>query len=411
MALGGHNFDAQSHQQLYDKIHKSVDPSTAQAIDDAWNNFRAVMGNAKAELESAIRSAGAVWVGSAGEQFTGSTAPLVQWAEDARVAGVETHKSFQAHQSHYLGAKNRIPEPVQVTSTANDDFFGIPAGMTHLVGGQTDQDVEEQKSNEAKREAVRVMKGYDDGSSSAVNTLGAFTPPPQITTEVAEPKFDQPPAQRQYSQQFADGQWSTTSTSQPGQWTPPQQQLQQPVNTPPTLPPAANDNTDNTDTSAVQPPVDVRPGPTPPITPPVHTPGPTPQPPTTGPVPPPSFVRPNPVGSPSWRGGTNTGAGTPKLGSGLTGQPGHAGQQVGRGPAAGVGSFGADAGRGGAAMTGARGAAGASGAGGMAGGPQRGQGDEDTEHKTADYLEELRDVWGEDDLPMVAPPVIGDDRS
>lgn len=405
MALGDHNFDAQSHQQLYDKIHKSVDSSTAQAIDDAWNNFRAVMGNAKAELESAIRSAGAVWVGAAGEQFSGSTAPLVQWAEDARVAGVETHQSFQAHQSHYSGAKNRMPEPMHVTSTANDDFLGIPAGLTHLVGGQTDQDIEEQKANEAKREAVRVMNGYDDGSSSAVNGLGAFTPPPQITTEVVEPKFDQPPAQRQNSQQFTDGQWSTTSTSQPSHWTPPQQQQ---VTTPPALLPTADDNTG---TSAVQTPVDVRPGPTPPITPPVHTPGPTPQPPITGPVPPRSPVRPNPVGSPSVRGGTNTGGGTPKLGSGFAGQPGQAGQQPSRGPAAGVGSFGAEAGRGGGSASGARGPAGAPGTGGMAGGPQRDQGDEDKEHKTADYLEELRDVWGEDDLPVVAPPVIGDDRS
>jgi hypothetical protein len=48
--------------------------------------------------------------------------------------------------------------------------------------------------------------------------------------------------------------------------------------------------------------------------------------------------------------------------------------------------------------------------GGMAGAPQRGQGEDDIEHKAAPYLEELDDIWGQDSAPLVAPPVIGDDR-
>ncbi|SDG87517.1 PPE-repeat protein [Lentzea fradiae] len=428
MALGSHNFDAQSHQQLYDKIHKSVDPSTAQAISDAWGNFPVVMGNAKSNLQSAIHAAGAVWIGAAGEQFAGATAPLVQWAEDARMAGVETHASFQRHQAKYLSTKVDMPKPVEVSSTANDDFFGIPAGLTHLVGGQTDQDVQEQQALDAKREAVRVMHNYDDTSLTVVNSLGAFTPPPEITTEVAEPAFDQPSAQRKISPTSFPP--SATPTGEPDRGTTPQQQQQQQAGTPTS--PAATVGTDTardtTGTSTAQRPADVRPGPMPQLSPPASpTPGTAFQPPFSGPVPATSFARPTPAGSPASRGGgTGAGAGasrsgapasggarpgTTGLGGGLSGQPGQADRQAGRGPAAGVGSFGSDTGRGGASGTGVRGAAGGAGANGLAGAPHRGEGDEDTEHKTADYLEELRDIWGENDLPMVAPPVIGDDRS
>ncbi|MDU0294926.1 hypothetical protein NUG22_37470, partial [Saccharothrix longispora] len=66
------------------------------------------------------------------------------------------------------------------------------------------------------------------------------------------------------------------------------------------------------------------------------------------------------------------------------------------------------AGTGGVAA-GARGAAGGPMMGGMAGAPQGAQGEDDIEHKTAPYLEELDDVWGQDSMPRVAPPVIGDD--
>jgi hypothetical protein len=424
--IGNHNFDAQSHQQLYDKIHGGPGHSAAQTVDDAWNSFRAVMGNAKSELESAIRDAGAVWVGAAGEQFAGSTAPLVQWAEDARVAGVETHNSFSAQTSYYSGAKTTMPEPVQVTSTANDDFLGIPAGFTHLVGGQTDQDVEEQQANEAKREAVRVMNGYRDGASSAVDSLGTFTPPPQVTTQVTEPKFEQSEAQRQYSQQFSDGQWNTPTSTDPSRTT---STPQQPVTTPPVVAPVGGD----TNTSGVGTPQDIAPRPTPtPVPPPSYTPGP-PQPPVA--VPPPGMIRPNPFPNPNDRrnptggnppgrgtgtgvpkgfGGTPPGGapgGAPRVGGGLPGvpsQPGHGSQPFGPGSSSGIAGD-SHANRAGTGAAGGRAAAGSPMMGGMAGAPQGGQGEDDIEHKAAPYLEELEDVWGQDSAPMVAPPVIGDD--
>lgn len=67
--LGNNNFDAKSHQDMYDKIHASDAGSFADAVDDAWNGLRAVMGNAKAEIEAAYRDAGVVWQGLAGEAF------------------------------------------------------------------------------------------------------------------------------------------------------------------------------------------------------------------------------------------------------------------------------------------------------------------------------------------------------
>lgn len=85
------------------------------------------------------------------------------------------------------------------------------------------------------------------------------------------------------------------------------------------------------------------------------------------------------------------------MGSGFGGASGVAGD--GRGGAGGFGPSGA-----GAAGAGGRGAAGA-GAGGMGAGGGRGDGEEDKEHKSASYLQETEDIFG--DGTMVAPPVIG----
>lgn len=100
-------------------------------------------------------------------------------------------------------------------------------------------------------------------------------------------------------------------------------------------------------------------------------------------------------------GGSGTGLGA--------GNAGSAGQQAG-GKAGVFGGMGESANaRGGAAgAAGAGGRAGAAGMGGMAGQGQRGQGEDDLEHKSADYLvneENTNEIIG--DMPLVAPPTIG----
>lgn len=94
-------------------------------------------------------------------------------------------------------------------------------------------------------------------------------------------------------------------------------------------------------------------------------------------------------------GGVGTGSGT-------------SGQQPGgkAGVFGGMGESASAGGRGGAA--GAAGRAGAAGMGGMGGHGQKGQGEDDLEHKSADYLvteENTNEIIG--DMPMVAPPTIG----
>ncbi|WP_434448932.1 hypothetical protein [Lentzea sp. E54] len=101
-------------------------------------------------------------------------------------------------------------------------------------------------------------------------------------------------------------------------------------------------------------------------------------------------------------GGTGIGTGT---GSGTAAQ-----QPGGKaGVFGGMGETGQNAGtRGGAAAAGAAGRAGAAGMGGMGGHGAKGQGEDDLEHKSADYLiteENTNEIIG--DMPMVAPPTIG----
>ncbi|GAA2683800.1 MULTISPECIES: PPE domain-containing protein [Actinosynnema] len=416
MGLGSANFDAQSHQQLYDKIHDRVGTSAAQVVDDAWNSFRAVMGNAKSDLQTAIEKAGAVWVGAAGERFTSASAPLVQWAEDARAAGVATHHSFQAQHSSYSGTAVRMPRPVEVTSTANDDFWGVPAGFTHLVGGQTDQDVQEAQALEAKREAVRVMVEYQSAAVSAVDALGTFTPPPSVATQVAEGTSARPDDVRERLVDHAGERDGGPEREEAGGRTGIEARDDGAGRGEPGT--SSEPRTGGGTSSAPLPGVTSPSGST-------HTSGSLPAP-ASHPQQNPAAAPAPPSGLPGgWAGavaagrGGGAGGGMGRVGGGTPGPGGFGGGPpsspgAGRGtpgsagPSTGV-EHGAPATRPtGASPSATRGATGAPGATGPLGSPQRGRDEDDLEHRSADYLEELDDVWGQDGLPKVAPPVIGD---
>lgn len=412
MALPKHNFHAQTHRELYDRIHKQ-DKGVVEKVETAWYRFRAVIGDAKAELESAIHSAEAVWIGAAGERFTSANAPLVRWTEQLREAGVATHRSFQSQHSHYTGALYKMPEPVQVTSTANDDFWGVPGTLTHLVGGQTDQDAQEHAANEAKREAVRVMEGYQEGAASSAHGLGLFVPPPSTTTEVDATPIATPP-QVQAS--------STPPPSSPGASQPFFQSAPPPEQ--PANPPAAPQGT--TERSSVSAEAPQHSPPTPSAT----TPPTSAQHPAQGFTVLPRIVNSSPAGTTFTAAAGNpagiTGRLNPTASSGsgtthsTTGSPstrspsGHATPSTPSAPGGGHGT---------------RNLPGAGPSAppqqqatrlptsttpppsGMAALPPNGRaGEHDQHHKSASYLEELRDVWGADSIPKVSPPVIGDDR-
>jgi hypothetical protein len=397
---------------LYDEIHGNAGffgtdgagVSGAHGAQDGWAGLASLMARAYWRTEAALAKAGAEWEGGAADAMRSGVTPLSQWAVDAHDASTASAESTETHVLSYSAAKHNMPEPVKVTSTANSDGLGIPAMYTHLLGGQTDQDKQEAAAQEAKAEAVRIMGGYEAESGFARASVGQFVPPASVTVAVAPPQpkggdgipvggGEPPQTGRERSDGTAFPRDTSGGTGGPGGTPPPSVGSSAPPGTNTSSAPAAT-----TTPSFIT---------TPPSTNPVTT-GLVPDPPrgTSGAVPPGGFST---VGGPGERGaGGSTGRGPvggggagrgPGAGGGLRGGlPGTAGGPVNE-PVAGRA----------AGSVGASGARGAAGMGGMGPAGGRSDGDEDKEHKTAEYLRDYHDgFW--DDTPPVAPAVIGEDE-
>ncbi|WNV82079.1 hypothetical protein [Umezawaea sp. Da 62-37] len=194
--IGEYNWDAWSHEDLHAMIH-GRDPGLAGAVKgytgrgvaggaeaaEAWSRFTALMRGLQDRTTDALARAGVSWVGRAADAAGGGITPLAQWAGDAHTAGTATHGGTTALVDSYSAARDSMPEPVAAGST-NSDLLGIPAGFTHLLGGQTDQDQRERVAQAAKLEAVRILRDYREHSAATAADLGLFIPPPNVVTEI-----------------------------------------------------------------------------------------------------------------------------------------------------------------------------------------------------------------------------------
>ncbi|WP_330272045.1 PPE domain-containing protein [Lentzea sp. NBC_00516] len=419
-----HRFQGYGHPELYKMINSGPGVSASIPVEQGWKTIAATLAQIDADLHTGLTKMGADWESDASDAAQGALSPLAEWAGFAETGATTMESSARLQGEYIADARKKMPEVVPIT-TEKPGLLDIaagaltgPVGMAHVVGQQVDHERQEAAADNAAAKAVQVMEDYQSDSRWNSSTLGDFPTPPQVVIDTPPPADTGTGSTRVgYSSTGPSGPSGTnTGTTNPS-WTQPQPTPQH-VSTGWTPPP-----TDTTHTSWTQPPT-TTPPPThtpPPTNLPHPTPTPTPTPTPGGPV----FTRPG-TGGPGGPGGRGLSGGPGGSGgvrggqlgggkafgpmSGSLGASGQAGSMKPGGMPGGMSGMGSgpEGMRGGAMGSGAgagAGKAGAAGAGGGGAHGQKGEGEDDIEHKAADYLVETDDVFG--DERMVAPPVIG----
>jgi PPE family protein len=177
----GQNWPFYSHQKLYDMVRTEAPGVGAMASADlAWMEFVTLMAESRQNVERLLREAGAAWEGLAGESMQTGVSPLVQWVEDATAAGEASSDSVRQVRESFAYTSNAMPEPVE---PAVDPRF--PPTFRYLFAGQIDQDARDHLAQEAKRHAVELMELYSSNAGAAVDSVGAFVPPQDVTVAAA----------------------------------------------------------------------------------------------------------------------------------------------------------------------------------------------------------------------------------
>ncbi|MBW4715749.1 hypothetical protein [Saccharothrix obliqua] len=440
MSTAGSHYMGYSHESLKAMVTDNMAPSSANEQGEAWTKIGNTLVDLQDNLSKATEASKGAWQGEAASAAQGYFTNMATWsgnaAQGAQLTGNKLYEQSRAAEA----AKSNMPEPVEFsTADAYKMFFAEP---NPFKWAETIDKIEQkfEEKQQAHERAAEVMTDMSTSFQQSGSTMPAFSPPPPMDAGGGDSSNNpnQPGIGGRPSIPDGPGGTGGTGTGTGGTGT---------GNGNGTggtgvagLPgPGSGGSGGNTNQSGWTPggPA-VIPGPGPGGGPGQGpgpggsnwTPGPVPGPgPRPGPNPP---FRPGPGGRPpglpgggrpGMPGGGGGGGGGGR--GGLGGVPGAggpggmaaAGRGGGFGPGgtsgmlgeagrSGAGGFGPSGGGGLGGAAGARGGMGGAGmGGGMGAGAGRGQGEEDKEHKSASYLVETEDVFG--DGTMVAPPVIG----
>ncbi len=404
----GVNWDAASHQQLWEWFSQPRLTELEGWMDSFNDKVAAHFQAAADKVDDALRAAGVHWEGVAADTMRAASTPLAEHALRAKEAAANSGVTTLSQLMHARATATAIPEP-QPVPDQNIPLTASPGELFLIL-----KDVHEQEAaaREAESRARDLARSYDAAADDAVTSLPRFEPAPSATVSGAEPpdvlvvddsaprdtgpgsRPDPGPGAagpgdpRQQPREQVDGPSSGFSPSPPSPpggttssqgWTP---QVTNPPGTAPLVPGLPGGTGDG-----------------------VHTQRPTTVAPFTG------LVAPGPGGGQGSAVPRGTAAGPAAGGQPLGGRGGqtHGGPGTGvRGGLVGEGPAGARTGTGhatGYATSAARGV------GGTAMGPVatgRGQGDEDKERTSPEFLRDYHDEFW-DDTPPVAPAVIGED--
>lgn len=179
-----HRWQGYSHDELYKSINAGPGPTASHASMERWAGVSAALTEINGDLHAGIKGSGASWEGQAADVARAGLNPLATWADDARTGSEVMRISAELQADHISKARSDMPPPVKVTAEQPNMLV---SGLTHLFGGQTDHEKQEQASDAAEKRAREVMSTYASSTTANTSTLGQFHQPPQLVINTSGP--------------------------------------------------------------------------------------------------------------------------------------------------------------------------------------------------------------------------------
>ncbi|HJP78159.1 MAG TPA: PPE domain-containing protein [Pseudonocardiaceae bacterium] len=166
-----------SHQELYDALNSGPGAEAATPAVDTWAGLSRTLDELQQDIGAGVRASGASWEGEAADRARDALGPLGDWAQQASSAADMMRVSTEYQAGLLAKARADMPAPVPVTAEQPN---GLVTALQHLIGEQTDHEIQEAAANAAEQQAFQVMAQYESGTVDNTATLGDFGQPPEL---------------------------------------------------------------------------------------------------------------------------------------------------------------------------------------------------------------------------------------
>jgi hypothetical protein len=171
-----------SHQELYDQLNSGPGAEAATPVVDTWAGMSQAFDELQHDIGAGVTASGASWEGVAGDAARGALGPLGDWAQQASTAADMMRISTELQGSLLAKARADMPAPVPVTAEQPNAAMTL---LQHLIGEQTDHEIQEASANAAEQKAFQVMAQYESATFDNTATLGDFGQPPELTVDTS----------------------------------------------------------------------------------------------------------------------------------------------------------------------------------------------------------------------------------
>ncbi len=171
-----------SHQELYDQLNSGPGADAAAPVVDTWAGISQALDELQHDIGAGVRASGASWEGAAGDAARDALGPLGDWARQASTAADMMRISTELQGSLLAKARADMPAPVPITAEQPNAAITV---LQHLIGEQTDHEIQEAAANAAEQKAFQVMAQYESATFDNTATLGDFGQPPELTVDTS----------------------------------------------------------------------------------------------------------------------------------------------------------------------------------------------------------------------------------
>lgn len=169
-----------SHEELFEQINEGPGADGSTESVRRWRQLTRALNEIDDGLADALAAATSGWTGAAADSAHDGLRPLGDWARQAQEAAELMRERAEQQAEFVSKARNDMPEPVAVSA---EEPGAVESLLTHLVGAQSDYEVQEARRDAAEQRAFEVMRGYESSTTANTTTLASFSAPPQVVVD------------------------------------------------------------------------------------------------------------------------------------------------------------------------------------------------------------------------------------
>jgi hypothetical protein len=158
-------------------VHGGSGAEAARRVADSWRAEEKYMRDLSQRVQDRMKAAGVSIQGQSGEAMQNAVSPVVLWTDVSADNAQAQAQRLDSQGEAFAKLQTSIPAQNEEQHPPEANF--LQQGWAALSGGKTDNELATAHNEKLRQDAINAFRTYDNTSQNNVQSSAVFTPPPQ----------------------------------------------------------------------------------------------------------------------------------------------------------------------------------------------------------------------------------------